>query len=50
MYGGWLSQRCNKSDWRLFYLGAGEGVGLVPAEDEDDTVMKTGTYFDEANE
>ena len=38
MYGGWLLQRCNKSDWRLFYLGAGEGVGAITAEDEDLTV------------
>ena len=30
-----LSQGCDKGDWRLFYLGAGESVGLVPAEDED---------------
>ena len=34
MYGGWLSQGCDKGDWRLFYLLAGEGVGFVSAEDD----------------
>ncbi len=32
-----LLQRCNKSDWRLFHLLAGEGIGAISAEDVDDT-------------
>lgn len=34
----------------LFHLLTSEGVGAITAEDEDLAVMKTGTYFDEANE
>ena len=30
-----LSQGCDKSDWRLFHLLSGEGVGAITAEDEN---------------
>ncbi len=34
----------------LLYFLSLQGVGAITAEDEDLAVMKTSTYFDEANE
>ena len=42
--------RSRQMDEGLSHFLAGYRIGLIPAEDEDLAVMKTGTYFDEANE
>ena len=47
---GDIQMQFGRNGRSLFYFCTGEGIGLISAEDEDLAVMKTGTYFDEANE
>lgn len=47
---GDIQMQFGRNGRSLFYFYTGEGIYLLPAEDEDLAVMKTGTYFDEANE